>query len=352
MTSSKLSRVGILIIFLAGLLAVVPTSSAWVERFYSRQSYLVVQNLVTPVSSLAPFAVFDLLLVVTAVALLGGWLTALVRAGRGRRWRATARMVFKTMSVLAGIYVVFLLGWGFNYRREPLTAKLDYDQHRINADALGALIVESVEHLNELHPGAHRRTWPNLDELPARLGPAFEQVQRRLGGTRTAVTGVPKASLLTPYFRLAGVDGMLNPFSLEVLVNETVLRFERPFVVAHEWAHLAGYADESEASFVGWLTCLAGDESSRYSGWLFLTPHLMRHLGDEERSSLWALMDEGPIDDLRAVAERLSQSLPIVQRNASRVYDRYLKANRVEAGIASYSAVVDLILGTKSWQSD
>jgi hypothetical protein len=35
-----------------------------------------------------------------------------------------------------------------------------------------------------------------------------------------------------------------------------LLPFEKPFVAAHEWAHLAGYADESEASFVGWLTCV------------------------------------------------------------------------------------------------
>ena len=342
MTNSTLSRVGIMIILGAGLMAVVPTPSAWVELFYSRQSYLIVQNLVTPASSLVPFAVFDLLLVVTVVALLGWWWVALARAGRGLRWRAAAGMAFKTITVLAGIYVVFLLGWGFNYRREPLTVKLDYDQRRVNPDALADLTVESVEHLNALHHGAHRKEWPNLDELPARLGPAFEQVQQQLGAARTAVAGAPKASLLTPYFRLAGVDGMLNPFSLEVLVNETVLRFERPFVVAHEWAHLAGYADESEASFVGWLTCLAGDESSRYSAWLFLTPHLMRHLSEEERSRLWALMDEGPTEDLRAVAERVSLTMPIVQRNANRVYDRYLRANRVAAGIASYGAVVDL----------
>ena len=52
---------------------------------------------------------------------------------------------------------------------------------------------------------------------------------------------------------------MINPFGLEVLVNPDLLPFERPFVAAHEWAHLAGYADESEASFVGWLTCMRAD---------------------------------------------------------------------------------------------
>ena len=41
-------------------------------------------------------------------------------------------------------------------------------------------------------------------------------------------------------------------------------------MAAHEWAHLAGYADESEASFVGWLTCVRADEAAQYSAWLFL----------------------------------------------------------------------------------
>ena len=52
---------------------------------------------------------------------------------------------------------------------------------------------------------------------------------------------------------------MTDPFFLEVIVNPDVLPIERPFVVAHEWAHLAGYADESEANFVAWLTCAHGD---------------------------------------------------------------------------------------------
>ena len=62
-----------------------------------------------------------------------------------------------------------------------------------------------------------------------------------------------KRTLFGPYFRWTGVDGMVDPFGLEVLVNPDLLPWERPFVAAHEWAHLAGFADEAEASFVGWL---------------------------------------------------------------------------------------------------
>ena len=200
--------------------------------------------------------------------------------------------------------------------------------------------------LNGLHAPAAAQPWPSFAELPERFGPAFHRVQRRLGASRPALAGRPKATLLTAYFRRAGIDGMLSPFSLEVLVNGAVLGFERPFLVAHEWSHLAGYANESEASFVGALVCLAGDAQSRYSAWLYLSSQLVRHLSPDGRDRVWAGLDDGPRADLRAIAERLREAVPVVRRNANRVYDRYLRANRVDAGIASYGLVVDLLLGT------
>ena len=211
--------------------------------------------------------------------------------------------------------------------------------------------METADRLNALYAALPKAAWPELDALPDRLGPAFERVQRQLGSSRAAVVVAPKATLLAPYFRWAGIDGMISPFTLEILVNEAVLPFERPYVVAHEWAHLAGYAAESEASFVGWLTCLAGDDASRYSAWLYLLPRVVRHLDEEGRGWVWGRLAAGPAADLRAVALRLRAAVPVVQRNANRVYDRYLRANRVEAGIASYGEVVDLVLGTTSWRS-
>ena len=336
----------LLLIGLAAILAVVPTPTAWVEAVYSRQAYLVSQNLLTPISSLTGIAVFDVLLAVAVVGLPWWWGRALWRAAPGSRWRAVGQMILNTCALGAGAYLVFLLVWGLNYRREPLTTKLDYEPQRVSSQALTTLAHGAVARLNALHPGAHVQPWPELGELPARLGPAFVEVQQDLGARRTAVTALPKPTLLTPYFSRAGVDGMINPFSLEVLVNATVLSFERPFVVAHEWAHLAGYANESEASFVGWLTCLSGDTASQYSAWVFLFPHLLRHLGPDQQTQLWQEMDAGPTADFRAVYERASQAVPIVRNNANRVYDRYLRANGVDEGIASYGAVVDLVLGS------
>jgi hypothetical protein len=49
-------------------------------------------------------------------------------------------------------------------------------------------------------------------------------------------------------------------------------------------------------------------------------------------------------EDLEAIGRRMRAERPRVRRAASRVYDEYLKANRVQDGTASYSRALTLIL--------
>jgi hypothetical protein len=170
-------------------------------------------------------------------------------------------------------------------------------------------------------------------------------VQGFLSDAPRAVPGRLKATIYGSYFRWTSVDGMVNPFALEVMANPDLLPIERPFVAAHEWAHLAGYADESEANFVGWLTCLQGDARAKYSGWMFLYWQLSGEVSAEDRKQLTALLESGPRRDVDDILERLRRGRwPLLQRSSWQVYDQYLKANRVEAGIRSYGLVVTLIL--------
>ena len=47
------------------------------------------------------------------------------------------------------------------------------------------------------------------------------------------------------------------------------------------------------------------------------------------------------------MAARYARSSPLVRRAAQGIYDEYLRANRVAEGIASYDAVVRLMIGTR-----
>jgi hypothetical protein len=138
---------------------------------------------------------------------------------------------------------------------------------------------------------------------------------------------------------------MVNPFGLEVIANPDLLPFERPFVAAHEWGHLAGYADESEANFVGWLTCIRAQPRHQYSAWFYLYWQVSGEIDADQRARLNSALAEGPRRDITAVIARLrAGEIPALQQASWQVYDKYLKANRVDAGVRSYSEVVTLLL--------
>jgi hypothetical protein len=169
-----------------------------------------------------------------------------------------------------------------------------------------------------------------------------------LSADRRFVPGRPKRSLLDWYFRRAGVSGMTDPYFLETLIAGDLLPFERPFVVAHEWAHLAGLADEGEANLAGWMTCLEGSAPHQYSAWLFMYTELSSPSPARERLAANTRLTSGPREDLRAIRERVIRHVsPRIAAAGWRVYDSYLRMNRVEAGAMSYEEVVRLALGLK-----
>ena len=330
----------------AGAAAVVPLSPAWVERVYSASVYRVVQRLLTPLSNLVPFALFDGLIVVALAVWIG---TAVVDVKRPGSWRRFAgRLLLRSAVMAAAFYLAFLLLWGLNYRRVRLADKLQLDESSISADAASAVAATTVEQLNGLHDRAHDMGWRPLAVVDPDLADAFARADRELGSRTAPVAARPKVTLFDLYFRRAGVEGMTDPYFLETLVQRDVLPFERSFIVAHEWSHLAGFADESEANFVGWLTCLRGSVANQYSGWLFLYNELSRAVRSRDRGPLAAALAPGPRADLIAIADRYQHQVnPNVSAAGWRVYDGYLKANRVAAGTASYDQVVRLVLGVR-----
>ena len=335
------------LVALAALLLLSPIDPALVERWYSGRVYLQVQPFVTSISNAVPFAAFDVILVSTlAVAV---WvIAAAIRAlRRGDRWRALARAVVRMLIVGAVLYLWFLAVWGLNYRRVPLLERLELAHGPPSSATVLALGRQAVDRLNALHGAAHASPWvdPWND---AELRESFGVTQRYVGGPRVAEPGRLKPSLLGFYFRWASVDGMVDPFALEVLANPDLLPFEKPFVAAHEWSHLAGYADESEANFMGWLTCVRAGAGAQYSAWLFLYWEVSSVLPPAERTELATALGPGPRADVAAVSERVRRGqLPQLRRVSWAAYDQYLKANRVEEGVRSYNAVITLLARAK-----
>ena len=331
---STLARLAVILAALAA--AVFPLPPSFVERWYSAGVYLRVQRILTSVSNVVPVSLFDVLF----IAALASGALLIVRHIRARGWiRGAVTAGAHLAPVLAIVYLLFLATWGLNYRRVPLTEKLDFDNARLTRPATAALAARTVSELNRLYMSAHAAP-ASLD----RLASAFHDAERALHAPSLIVPGRPKTTLLGGYFHSAAIAGMTDPFLLETLLAPDLLDVERPFVITHEWAHLAGYADESEANFLAWLACLRAGPEAQYSAWLTLFGHTYAAAGD--RRELLNELHAGPRIDLQTISDRYAGTLRLVRFAARETYDRYLKVNRVERGVESYDAVVQLILGT------
>lgn len=331
--------VALVLVLLAVAVLVAPTPAAWVERAYTNGLYPAVQGLLTRVSNLVPFPLGEL----GVVAAVGVILTWMVLAVVRPRTHGVALLV-RAPAAIAVVYLVFTVNWGFNYRRVPMEESLGYRAELVTPEGVRALAQRAVMEMNAIHPHLPER-WPDWHEMVAELGPAFARAMEVTGG-RMPVLARPKRSLADLWLRRSAVSGYISPFFLEVLVNRALLPFERPATVAHEWAHLAGRANEAEAEYVAWLTGMYGPPWARYSAWENLYWTLSRAVSGAERRALDAQLDSGPRADLRASLARVQRDMrPAAARVQTATNDRYLRANRVREGVRSYSLVVRLALG-------
>lgn len=335
------------VVALALTAALAPRPAALVERVYSQGAYPSIQASLTSASNALPIAVFDVSLVVLGGLVLW-WMRAAWRTGaRGGRLAAVGTFARRLATLVASAYLWFLCAWGFNYARPPIEQRLGLATGVPTAAEVRALLDEAVAQVNALHDDAHARLadYDERADIAAQLHAIDARLGRRLGTT----PATPKPTLLAWYFRSAGVDGLTAPAALETLLNPDLTAVERPFTLAHEWAHLSGIAPEADANFIAWLVTEtpAAQAPTRYSGWLFLVSETAAQVAGESRRAALAALADGPRRDLADIARRQQSRIDLVERVGWRVYDSYLKSQGVGEGVRSYSRVVELIVRSR-----
>jgi hypothetical protein len=343
---SAKSATQLTLLTISAVVALYPPGDVTVERYYSRWLYPILQANLTSLSNRAPIALFDLAIGVFILIAIGIWVWSIRLARRKQALRSLRRGLVATLTLLAIVYLWFLAAWGLNYARPPLESTLNYDLARITPEAVRALAEYSIDRANQTHEAGHAVGFPAIHDSPQILIDALHQVEKDLGRPRPTIIAAPKWSIFTPFYRASGVSGQLGPFFLETLVNPDLTGPERPAVLAHEWAHLSGYAPESDASFVGLLAALRAGPAAEYSAWLDLVSESVNQLQPVTQRIVLEKLAKGPRDDQAAIRERLKKLVRPVEQVAWSSYDRMLKSQGVEEGVKSYSRVIELLIGT------
>jgi len=333
----------------ASLLAVIAFSvpmPPWVvEQFYSRDAYPWLQAGLTTATNLVPFAVLDVQIgLVLTVALYR--LTRLVVVARSRGlFDAVSEATRRLLRGVAAVALAFMTVWGCNYRRSPL---------EVEGAVSSVLATEALRDVIHAVGGfaGNLRTRPDFDlelewnEAALHLEAPMTQALQMVGHGPLPSRARPKTSLLlAPWYRVAGIDGMINPLGLETIVQDDLLPVERGFVLARAWAHLAGYADDDEARAIGWLACMKGDPALAYSASLYLVLEAARTLPATEFDDIRASLHPAVRADVDQIVQRaLGQQQPMVQRMTAQVYGAYLWTARADGPAADSSRTLALIL--------
>jgi len=321
------------IVFIAVDLRIFVPAPAWVERNYSNGFYPRIDAAIRAFTAPQPFSVGDVLLIIAFVALIAWWLDAI---GNPRRSMAKlGRVLLGTVTALAVVYIWFMTAWAYNYDRVPLAEKIVLHNERTNEATVAAFADRVVDELDRYAEAAHAQRDARVT-LPGRIEPTFDAAIRRFGDLAKFSQPPLKPTIFQPLMAMSGTDGFMDPWTHEINLDEALTTYERPAVLAHEWAHLAGFADESEANLIAVLSCRnADDPLLRYSAWLLVWFNLPSNVHVTHSLSPLAY------EDIQDIKQRYQREVnPTVARVQRKAYDTYLRANRVKAGYASYQIFV------------
>jgi hypothetical protein len=322
---------------LALAVKIVTPPAPWIEAHYSNGLYPPLDRAVRALTGPLPFCAGDALFF-GLLAVFAIWAALRLVASHG--WPGVLPILLRACAGLCAIFVWFVVAWGYNYSRVPLAAKIPVHAERTTRAAVDAYADRVVDELSRYAVLARGERLSD-SETGAKLLPTFTATIRRLGDAAAFAPPRVKPTVFAPFMELSGTTGFTDPWTHEVNLDVSALPFERPALYAHEWGHVAGFADESEANFISAVACTnAADPLVAYSGWLLVWFNLPSDAHVTHRLAPLARAD------VRAILARFRRHVnPQVARLQELAYDRYLHANHVKAGIVSYRLFVRWLTG-------
>ncbi|RAJ88124.1 uncharacterized protein DUF3810 [Chitinophaga dinghuensis] len=326
----------------------------WSSRFgyfYFNGWYKWTSAVFRQLTGIVPFSVGDViytLWIITGIFYLLKLCYKLIRM----EWAMAGYQALKGIHALLNLFLAFLVLWGLNYERQPLTPDTRLVSGPYNTDQLYRLsdtLVQLVNRDKLLLGDTGSVTGPDTSTVPVfkRAVMAYDAAAGRWPAFRYEHPSIKKA-LFGEWLNYTGTTGYLNPWTNEAQVNTASPEVMLPFITCHEIAHQLGYAPEEDANFVGYLAATSTTDSRfRYSANLEMFLYSVRQLSWRDTtlaSQVWHKAVPGVRKDYKAIVQFYRKYEGKVDDYSAMFYDQYLKANKQLKGIRSYSEVTGWLI--------
>lgn len=329
---------------------------------YALYCYPYLSAVLSAFSALFPFSVGDCFIVLGIVWIIGNLVYVVWKR------RNVKRILLRTLEFCVWIYVWFYFAWGINYFRFPFYERTEIRHARYDEGNFQAFLEDYIKGLDSSYTlaGDTLADWYlepfhgsvfidslNIEEV---VGEGYREIAPRFGLVQTRRNLKAKPMLWSRGMSKVGVSGYMGPFFSEFNINREELSVEYPFTYAHELAHRLGIAGEAEANLYAHWVCSRSDiPEIRFSGYFSILGYVM---GNARQ----LLTEDEYVELYKSIRPEII-SLYVVHRNywrrkynpqagkvQNKVYNTYLKANRVESGTKNYSEMVGLLVSL--WESE
>ena len=332
------------------------TSHQRVEEWYSTGIYTYVSLVLRSSLGWIPFSVGDLLYCAVIVWMgFKSWQFATRAWARGfREWRKGLPYLFnvllKVLMILAWTWLAFHALWGFNYYRKSIPEQFGFtaeDPSKAELNACAGYLLAETNRFAVDGNSSSKRSDSLVNPIP-KLSPTAS-INHSSGSAIAGHLHHPpnpqpdsfKPSLFGILGNYMGYGGYYNPFTGEAQINDQMPAFMLPFIAVHEKAHQLGYAKESEANFIGYLTAIGSEDSSlRYAAnlemFIYANNALRRVDSVGARKNIKALSPIA-VNDLKQYRAFVQQYQGPIDDFTTWFYSKFLHINNQPEGMYSYN---------------
>ena len=330
------------------LVQLAAKNPAFIEAYYSNGIYPPIASFLRIIFGWLPFSVGDLLI----AFLLFLFIRFLYRLLKTRFHYFIPKIIHFT-AILSALYFCFYLFWGLNYYRQPLAENLKYQQKKYTTAQLQKVTETIIKKLNYYQFEITKndtikvKNTYSQEEMYAMAIAGYTHLEKDFPQLRYQHKSI-KSSLMSLIQTYNSTGGYLNPLTGEAQVNDRIPKTGYPTTVCHEMAHQIGFAAENEANFVGFLAANYNtDVYFKYASYRMAFVYCISELKKRDHKlyvELKQTVNKGVSKDFNASYQFWETYKNPFEPLVKKGYNAYLKANKQDKGIKSYSYVVDLFI--------